>query len=1492
MLAGALAASLAANTQAGLIHRYSFNSSGSDSVGSAPATLLNGASIADIYDSGGSVLGAGVFLNNADASGSVIQFTNFLSSSSNYQYVALPSSTITNAKCLTIESWFFVGDGNSASTNWARIFDFGDNATTSGQGANFIQFSPWGSYSSQAAKLEFKIGSSDIVISNNTPLSGYHHAACVFDCSNSLVQLYIDGAFASQTSTTNQITNVGTNALWLGRSEWSGDYYFYGYINEFRIYDRALSAVEIMANFVVGTTNAAPVAATVLDGLDSVNITGPSSVVEQYQSNVVATASFGTGSYNLALINAPGFTLTSSDPTVATVDQVGNIKALKPGTTQIIASYGGKTGALNLTVTADTTPPVVTLANTKFYNNLIELTFSKILDTNSATTTANYVIDGGAVSVTQALLVTNDALAGVGVVRLYTAQFAVNAAHTVVINNVKDTDVSPNKIAANTTVNFGSVAGSPQAYILYFGKDGYSYSSITNGMTNAGFPNSGGRLYSLTTGLTDSGSKGDSYVGVVDGWLVPPEDGDYAFSIASDDESAFYLSADSSSNNLPKYANIYQSGYTSSKTFSLITNGAWHLQDGSTPTTNGWTGWTTNLVANQHYYFRYIHRNGSGSDQFDVAWAKNGSSVLPTAIANGITNIEAKYIIPEIPANVTLAITNQPTNTVGYQGRTVILSSGAYGVPSYVGVQWYKDGQAVAGATNAIYTNTSVKISDAGTYYAVFTNYVVSVQSASVTLAVTPDTTPPTVSLVWTIVGKSVIVNYSEQVEASSATTYANYVLTNKAGAVVAITNAVLDSTASNVTLYVATQLTTNFTLTISGVKDLATNTIVKVTKTGYYYGMAKDMVAYWPLDNNIGYTTPDLAYGYDFTLLGFTTNSLGVVPDFVPGIKGNCLNFNGSQLAWREDLTNSSTLLTPIVKSRNFTISMWVKGAPAQGDQRFFHMGYCAGLANANGPLFVFGTHDNTAGSNTVGVMSRPDDSGTFTAHYYTAGNVLDNTWHHFVWVQATDSVSTNVTTAAVYIDGVKDTASMPSTNAHLSATRISIGAIMRAGGQAYFKGYIDDVAIWNRALTVDEVTNIYNGGTPNTPSPVTIPQPLEIRYFKKEFSAVPAGNAIKLSWSGSKDATAITITPDVGDVTGATLAGLGSVMITPTATKTYTLTLTRGVESITQTLEVPVVSALANPGWVLLDNFDRNTNGTLPSTYWTSYLDGSFNVVDYNGNKMIQAPGTAIQAVELGTYTINEGQVATLFTRLIQTNTDSSGADSNAVVLTDITPRYPNESWGTLGPGIKYLNPAGALQAYVKNGYYLADGTTNTTDTNSGFTFEVGSVYNVWVDVTNDTVANEDLFSVYIAKDGDAERTLVFDQIRSERSTNDTSIFGPVKSSLQRLVIASWGSYLSTVLMDDMYLSPNAYNSTVPAPFGYTSVISGVKPTITAVVSGSNIILSWDAANGAGYTLLSSATVDGAFTADSATPTTTGSTTSVTIPLSGTAKFYRLKK
>jgi hypothetical protein len=69
-------------------------------------------------------------------------------------------------------------------------------------------------------------------------------------------------------------------------------------------------------------------------------------------------------------------------------------------------------------------------------------------------------------------------------------------------------------------------------------------------------------------------------------------------------------------------------------------------------------------------------------------------------------------------------------------------------------------------------------------------------------------------------------------------------------------------------------------------------------------------------------------------------------------------------------------------------------------------------------------------------------------------------------------------------YIDGVDKSSSMTYTGTIPSSLSANIGKFFIGYGTAYnkyFSGNLDEVSIWNTALSSDAVTEIYNSGAPN---------------------------------------------------------------------------------------------------------------------------------------------------------------------------------------------------------------------------------------------------------------------------------------------------------------------------------------------------------------------------------------------------------------------------
>jgi hypothetical protein len=436
-----------------------------------------------------------------------------------------------------------------------------------------------------------------------------------------------------------------------------------------------------------------------------------------------------------------------------------------------------------------------------------------------------------------------------------------------------------------------------------------------------------------------------------------------------------------------------------------------------------------------------------------------------------------------------------------------------------------------------------------------------------------------------------------------------------------------------------------------------------------------------------------------------------------------------------------------------------------------------------------------------------------------------------------------------------------------------------MRAAGQAYFTGMIDDVAVWNRALTAAEVADLYAQGTP-VPPPVT--QPLAIHKFSADLAAVAQGDPVTLRWDISKDADKVEIQPEIGDVTARTAAGAGSVQVTLQTSVSYTLTARRGNEVLTQSLSVAAISGVA-PGWALLDNFDRYPVGNLPAP-WAA--PGGASVVDVNGNRMLSVGvNQALCALPLTTLSVPEGQRTTLFARFyLPDAVDASGIDE-IMGLTDKGLRFLSDELGDFGPGIRMQNPNGDPQIGTENG----NGNPLEFAT---MTFQPKTVYNLWIDITNDTVANGDLVSIYAAKDGGASRTTLFSGYRSNRNPNDASILGPTRPDLIYLIVGA-NTATSTVYFDDFYLSKSGYNGTVPHAFGFTqAVVPSAPVSLSAVLSGNNVVISWPKNAGTGYTLEWASSVNGIWSALGVTAVDAGANSTVTVPTSESMRFFRLQK
>jgi hypothetical protein len=250
---------------------------------------------------------------------------------------------------------------------------------------------------------------------------------------------------------------------------------------------------------------------------------------------------------------------------------------------------------------------------------------------------------------------------------------------------------------------------------------------------------------------------------------------------------------------------------------------------------------------------------------------------------------------------------------------------------------------------------------------------------------------------------------------------------------------------------------------------------------------LADALVSYWPLDVVIGDKTPDLMSGYDLSAYvspgHALTNGSAIV--LVAGYKGNCASFDSARQTLLAYTAGPDDDL-PINKHTSLTIAFWANAPTAQVDRRLFSEG---NLAN-NNPLFNIGTSSSGSG---VDLFFRQQPSATELAagygdfgagaHLVSGNAAYDSTWHHVVLVQQPDGTRT------LYIDGVADPLSLPAKPGgawNVNAT--SIGGILRSSAAAWVTGLVDEVALWKRALTVEEITELKNNGLNSVFPPLAV--------------------------------------------------------------------------------------------------------------------------------------------------------------------------------------------------------------------------------------------------------------------------------------------------------------------------------------------------------------------------------------------------------------------
>ena len=298
------------------------------------------------------------------------------------------------------------------------------------------------------------------------------------------------------------------------------------------------------------------------------------------------------------------------------------------------------------------------------------------------------------------------------------------------------------------------------------------------------------------------------------------------------------------------------------------------------------------------------------------------------------------------------------------------------------------------------------------------------------------------------------------------------------------------------------------------------------------------DAVSWWRAEND----ATDSKDGNDGTLL----NGAG----FAPGLVGQAFSLNG----FNQRITVPNAANFQFGTSIDFTIEGWIK---LNGSQNNYAGIFANETTGAKGYQLLLLNNKLVAGI---------DNAPAFAQGLLGTTDMNDGAWHHVAMV-----VTRSTLNAKLYVDGVVEAdVTDPvigsdlsnSANIHIGSERFGV-----PGSNPFFKGNIDEITLYARALSASEIEAVHAAGSAGKPDPCILDNTPPIALAKDITIQLDATGSASITGAdidnGSSDFCGIA---DLSvDVTSFSCANLGAnpVILTVTdnsgnvATATATVTV-----------------------------------------------------------------------------------------------------------------------------------------------------------------------------------------------------------------------------------------------------------------------------------------------------------------------------------------------
>lgn len=580
-------------------------------------------------------------------------------------------------------------------------------------------------------------------------------------------------------------------------------------------------------------------------------------------------------------------------------------------------------------------------------------------------------------------------------------------------------------------------------------------------------------------------SFGTDYSDRVSGWFVPAQTGKYVFFLCAADDADLFLSTDDTAENLRLIAS--ETLWSKSREWVSSTGGSDlpSKRSDEFPGTQWPTGNVISLIAGRRYFIQGVRFHSVGVDDFAVTCKMSSD---PDPELGDAPLITASGIAVDASRGAVIDITAQPVDALVVQGHAVSFSVNATvesvsptfpasGFP--LEFQWQSAPRvgaafsALPGAIGPVLAIPSVALGDQGRLYrAVLAAPGVSVTSAVARLAVVADVTPPTPVSVVDVdpTGTSIAIRFSKPLNPYSVAAGTNY---HWSPAGVIANGGVLDSTGAVLTVTTATPLSpgVSYILSFSGLRDNVGNplpagaSISFSFQPGSYHQTVlgdgplalfgfQDAAGSESADNSVAGAQAGAYYIGDEETPGAGGRPAGARPDSGPR-PPQFAGFDSDNLAAAFDGAGFwvDTRVSYLGGPAAFTLECWAN---------------TSNRISWNGRVCLVGQYEGPAvGFATPYLLQLWTPNG---GQLILGDSFPDGEWVHVAAVGDGASLS-------LYYNGVlQGSAPEATTNYGGSSftTRIGGGGIFDPTGN-YFTGCLDEVAIFNKALSADQVAGHY---------------------------------------------------------------------------------------------------------------------------------------------------------------------------------------------------------------------------------------------------------------------------------------------------------------------------------------------------------------------------------------------------------------------------------